>query len=83
MREFVAVLEHAGPGIFDGHLRRHDFSRWIADVFGDHPLAAQVRAVEIAYVLDTNLDVSSKLSGIIRSRYEFTAHAQQIGLLRA
>ncbi|HEX6545430.1 MAG TPA: hypothetical protein VF023_03910 [Bryobacteraceae bacterium] len=24
MREFVAVLEHAGPEIFDGHLRRHD-----------------------------------------------------------
>jgi hypothetical protein len=71
MREFVAVLEHAGPGIFDGHIRRHDFSRWIADVFGDYPLAAQVRAVESAYGVDSRVDVSGKLSETIRSRYEF------------
>jgi hydroxymethylpyrimidine pyrophosphatase-like HAD family hydrolase len=83
MREFVAVLEHAGPEIFDGHLRRHDFSRWIAEVFGDYPLAAQVRAAESAYSADSRVDVRGKLSEIVRSRYEFTAHARQIGLISA
>jgi len=29
--------------VLDGHVRRGDFSRWIAEVFHDHPLASDVR----------------------------------------
>jgi hypothetical protein len=43
LREFVAALEELGVTRADGYLRRVDFSRWIADVFGAHALAREVR----------------------------------------
>ena len=71
LREFVAVLESAAPAALDGHLRRGDFSRWIADVFGDYPLAKIVRRLEGDYVVGTLTDAPAALAQAIRSRYEF------------
>ena len=39
-------LEGASAGALAGYVRRGDFSRWIADVFGDNALADELRAEE-------------------------------------
>ncbi len=46
LREFVSILEQSNLKALDGHLRRSDFSRWIAGVFGDYPLAKTIRQIE-------------------------------------
>ncbi len=71
LREFVGVLEQFPPAAFDGHLRRSDFSSWIANVFGDYPLANAVRQVENDYRRGGIFDVAASLVEVIRSRYEF------------
>ena len=71
LREFVAVVEQSPPAAFDGHLRRGDFSNWIANVFGDYPLANTVRRVEDDYRAGSMPDVAANLMQAIRSRYEF------------
>ncbi len=42
----AAMLEQLPPAALDHHLRHHDFSRWLADVFRDEALARAVREVE-------------------------------------
>jgi hypothetical protein len=71
LREFVDVLEHSSLEALDGHLRRGDFSRWIADVFGDYPLANSVRQLEADYRSGQARDLPTVLTQAIRSRYEF------------
>lgn len=71
LREFVAVLEQLPAAAFDGHLHRGDFSSWIANVFGDYPLANTVRGVEDDYRTGILPDVATSLVQAIRSRYEF------------
>jgi hypothetical protein len=71
LREFVAVLEQLPAATFDGHLRRGDFSSWIANVFGDYPLANTVRRIEDDYCTSGMPDVTTNLVEAIRSRYEF------------
>jgi hypothetical protein len=53
----------------DGHLRRGDFSRWIAGVFGDVTLATRVRQLETQYQLAPALDVRDALLRLIADRY--------------
>ena len=71
LREFVAVVEQAAVTTLDGHLRRHDFSHWIAEVFGDYPLANTVRGLEDEYHAGGLVGVAARLSEVVRSRYEF------------
>jgi hypothetical protein len=71
MRDFVAILESTSDGALDGHLRRGDFSRWIADVFGDYPLAKTVKRLEGDYTAGTLTDAPAALAQAVRSRYEF------------
>jgi hypothetical protein len=71
LREFVAILEHLPPATFNGHLCRGDFSNWIANVFGDYPLANTVRAIEGECRMGSLPDVVTSLVQAIRSRYEF------------
>jgi len=71
LREFVAVVGQVPAVAFDGHLRRGDFSSWIANVFGDYPLANTVRRVEDDYRTGSLPDVATSLVEAIRSRYEF------------
>jgi hypothetical protein len=71
LREFVAAVSQAPPAALDGHLRRSDFSRWVAEVFGDHPLARDLRRIEEEYRGGTLTDAAARLSDAIRSRYEF------------
>jgi hypothetical protein len=72
LREFVAAVEQLPAPAQDGHLRRHDFSRWVADVFGDYPLAKTLRQLEEAYRGTSKDDTTTSLVQAIRARYEFT-----------
>jgi hydroxymethylpyrimidine pyrophosphatase-like HAD family hydrolase len=71
LRQFVDELEH-GHG-WDPYLRRGDFSRWIADVFGDHVLAGELRAIEADYRATRRPDTAAAIVGAIRARYDLTA----------
>jgi hydroxymethylpyrimidine pyrophosphatase-like HAD family hydrolase len=72
LREFVSILDDTPTDALDGHLRRGDFSRWVADVFGDHPLAEQLQRVEREYRAGARADAGASVSQAIRSRYELT-----------
>lgn len=71
LREFVEIVEHLPVSALDGHLRRNDFSNWIANVFGDHPLATAIKQLEEDYRSGTAGEVIMPLVQAIRSRYEF------------
>ena len=72
LRQFVEVVEQSSPTVFEGHLRRHDFSRWIGDVFGDYPMARTLRQLEDRYLADGMSATALSLVQAIRARYEFT-----------
>jgi hypothetical protein len=70
LREFVTCVEQTPAADLDGHLSRGDFSRWIADVFGDYPLGKTVRQIEDDYRAGHMPDVAARLGLAVRSRYE-------------
>jgi hypothetical protein len=70
LQEFVSSLGSVSPGVLDGHARRGDFSRWIAEGFHDHPLASDVRKVEQRYRLGYVQNLQGELVKTIRDRYE-------------
>ncbi len=71
LREFVAVLEQSPAATWNGHLRHGDFSRWIANVFGDYPLASAIGKLEGRYNAGGAPPVAETIVQAIRSRYEF------------
>jgi hypothetical protein len=71
LREFVALAEQTPAADLEGHLRRNDFSRWVAEVFGDYPLAKELRGIEEAYRAGPVADIAARLSQAVRARYEF------------
>ena len=75
LRDFISVLEQSSMQALDGHLRRGDFSRWIADVFGDYPLGNTVRQIEAEYRGGIATNVPASLAQAVRSRYEFLTPA--------
>jgi hypothetical protein len=46
LQELSTALAGTPPELIRGHLLRHDFSRWIQDVFRDAELALRVRELE-------------------------------------
>ncbi len=70
LKEFVGLLAALPPRVLDGHLHRHDFSRWIADVFRDGPLAARVRTLEASVSTEASTDIAAEIDQAIRARYE-------------
>jgi hydroxymethylpyrimidine pyrophosphatase-like HAD family hydrolase len=75
LKEFVQMLERVPEASLAGHARHGDFSRWIADVFGDQPLAAELRKVERRYRHGEITALGAALITPIRERYELTAGA--------
>lgn len=70
LKEFIGLLASLPlPGL-DQHIRQHDFSRWIDDVFRDHPLAAHLRSLEDRADTETTHDLIDDISQAIRARYE-------------
>ena len=70
LQEFVSSLGSVASDVLEGHARRGDFSRWIAEVFQDHPLASDVRKVEQRYRLGYVESLRVELVKAIRERYE-------------
>ncbi|MGE0361403.1 MAG: HAD hydrolase family protein [Vicinamibacterales bacterium] len=72
LRELVAALE--GHDALDpgGYVRRGDFSRWVADVFGDRGLASELRTLEQDRAADPRERVT-EIVAAIRSRYDLAA----------
>lgn len=70
LKEFVMMLARLPVASIDGHTRNGDFSRWIADVFGDQPLAAEMRKVERQYRRGQVTNLVESLIAPIRERYE-------------
>jgi hydroxymethylpyrimidine pyrophosphatase-like HAD family hydrolase len=71
LKEFIDVLGRAAPERLHEHIQRGDFSRWIAEVFGDRPLAMNIRSLEHNYRLNRIHDINDAVSQAVRSRYEF------------
>jgi hydroxymethylpyrimidine pyrophosphatase-like HAD family hydrolase len=70
LKEFVDVLAHVPDGDVAAHLQRHDFSRWLDQVFRDCPLATHVRALEGRVDIDRPRDLADDISQAVRARYE-------------
>ena len=70
LRQFVAELERAASRALDQFIERGDFSRWIRDVFGDHALAAELRAIETRHAARPGPDTMPALIDAIRARYD-------------
>jgi hydroxymethylpyrimidine pyrophosphatase-like HAD family hydrolase len=71
LHQFVSIIEHLPTAALNGHLHRSDFSKWIANVFGDYPLAKTVQQYEEDYRSGMISEVVSDLVEAIRSRYDF------------
>jgi hypothetical protein len=70
LREFVMVLDNLDVSAADGYLRRGDFSRWVADVFGDRALARELQSQEREYVQSGSQGAVAQIAAAIKSRYE-------------
>jgi hypothetical protein len=73
LRQFVNAIEPATSAALRGYLQRGDFSRWIAEVFGDHALAADLRGHEERYRRGDDPDVVPEIVAAIRGRYDLAA----------
>ena len=70
LKEFMGLLAVIPAGHIDGYLERHDFSRWLTDVFRDMPLASHVRRLEERAGIDEAKDIAEDIVQSIRARYE-------------
>jgi hypothetical protein len=77
LNEFVCALESQSLGALEGHARRGDFSRWIANVFHDHVLASAVRKIEQRYRLGHTQNLYNSLAYSIEERYELPPNIQR------
>ena len=72
LRQFVAAIEGSDIKSAEGYLRRGDFSRWIADVFGDYALARELRLQEARYIRGEDRDTLPEIAEAVRARYDLT-----------
>lgn len=79
LREFVTVLDGLDVPRADAYLRRGDFSRWVADVFGDHALARALQGHERHYAQAGARDALSRIADAIKSRYELAEQGDGVG----
>ena len=70
LKEFVTLQARLPAAALEGHARRGDFSRWIRNVFGDEPLAVQIRQVEKDFRQGRIANLPESLAAPIHQRYE-------------
>ncbi len=76
LKALVGLLVTLPPAAIEGHLRRHDFSRWINDVFRDGPLARHLGGIEARIRSDEPHDIAAAIGQAIRARYEPVAERE-------
>ena len=70
LKEFMAMLAALPADQLHGHLLRHDFSRWLDDVFRDHGLAGRIHVLEAAVTNQDPRDIADQVAQAIRARYD-------------
>jgi hydroxymethylpyrimidine pyrophosphatase-like HAD family hydrolase len=65
LQTFVACLREVDAGVLVHHACRNDFSRWIADVFGERRLAGRVRKLEQRWQADHAIPLRPALVGLL------------------
>jgi hypothetical protein len=70
LKDLVSLLSTVPEDQLAGHLKRHDFSRWLGTVFRDCPLATHLRAIEDRSDVERPRDVTADIAQAIRARYE-------------
>jgi hypothetical protein len=73
LKEFMAVLAALPADQLRGHLSRHDFSRWLDDVFRDHGLAGRIHVLEAAATNQDPRAIADQVAQAIRARYDTVA----------
>jgi hydroxymethylpyrimidine pyrophosphatase-like HAD family hydrolase len=68
--EFVGLLAVLPAEQMVEHMKRHDFARWLDDVFRDRGLGAHVRELEMEVGLRDAGDIAADVAQAIRARYE-------------
>jgi hypothetical protein len=71
LTELAGIAAGCPPEVLEGHLQRHDVSRWIGDVFHDRLLATKVFALEERQRRAAAPDVNVSLAKLIWERYLF------------
>jgi hydroxymethylpyrimidine pyrophosphatase-like HAD family hydrolase len=69
LASFQAALSGIDENVLAHHARRHDFSRWVLDVFSDQDLAAQLHKTEARANRGEITDLRVALERLIASRY--------------
>jgi len=80
LREFMRTQELVPTGALQAHARRGDFSRWISEVFGDAPLAADLQRLEKQVREEEVEDPRPALVKLIRERYASRASPASLPL---
>jgi len=72
LKDFVDLLAQLPDAELAPYLQRHDFSKWLGQVFRDCPLATHVRAIESRLGIDRPRDLLNDISQAVRARYQIT-----------
>ena len=70
MREFVSIIEQWPDAALRSHMRRHDFSKWIAHVAGDYPLSKTIESLEVDQNSGNTKINAHAVTQAIRARYQ-------------
>jgi hydroxymethylpyrimidine pyrophosphatase-like HAD family hydrolase len=81
LRQFVAVLETTPASLLDAYVVRGDFSRWIADVFGDRALADELRGLEDRHRKGARAETVAEMAGAVRGRYDLAEDELQAAVV--
>jgi hypothetical protein len=69
LAEFISMVSNCSTAVLKDHMRRHDFSNWIGEIFRDNYLASQVRQLEMKRDLIHGLEIRQSLARLIGESY--------------
>jgi hypothetical protein len=69
LRDFITVVASISAEDIGSHLQRGDFSRWIAQVFGDDVLSSELKAIEEQWRIGLTADVHGAIISAVEKRY--------------